>query len=402
MDARKLSVTLWVINLASIAGCTVSYVYLSYYLYNATGNVLLADTVLVAPMLVPILLYVAIKKVAASGSPRPIFALANAACLACATGIFLLLPRFPMIAIAGALIIGFLDALQRVTRIVAIKRFFSGEDVKFAVPMTLTAQFIAGGMAGVMLAYFKGQTTPMIILSAVAVLFAIAGVVSLMLPDSQAIEDRESPDAPTLLRSNNLANLLQDNPLLKRYLMASIVFVSVFQGFFNISRVTLPAHQLGLNDEYVGYLQILSSLGALIAAVAFYFYNKAGRTFSATAVRFVSIASLATLCAASSGHNVASSYTAYFAYMFMWELMFFNYEANVVNACSSADMAHVATYQYAASYFGIISVTLAGGLLTQYLGLLQTSLVLSALYLAYMLKEAYSSNRQRTSSLVKD
>jgi len=41
-------------------------------------------------------------------------------------------------------------------------------------------------------------------------------------------------------------------------------------------------------------------------------------------------------------------------------------------------------------------------LLTQYLGLLQTSLVLSALYLAYMLKEAYSSNRQRTSSLVKD
>ncbi|MBT2298085.1 MFS transporter [Pseudomonas fluorescens] len=402
MDARKLSMTLWVINLASIAGCTVSYVYLSYYLYNATGNVLLADAVLVAPMLVPILLYVAIKKVAASGSPRPIFALANAASLICAVGIFLLLPRFPMIAIAGALTIGFLDALQRVTRIVAIKRFFSGEDVKFAVPMTLTAQFIAGGLAGIMLAYFKGQTTPMIILSAVAVLFAVAGLVSLLLPDSQAIEDKESPDAPTLLKSNNLANLLKNNPLLKSYLMASIVFVSVFQGFFNISRVTLPAHQLGLNDEYVGYLQILSSLGALIGAVAFYFYNKTGRTFSATAVRLVSIASLAALCAASSGYNVASSYTAYFAYMFMWELMFFNYEANVVNACSSADMAHVATYQYAASYFGIISVTLAGGLLTQYLGLLQTALILSALYLCYMLREAYSSNSQHASSLVKD
>lgn len=96
-----------------------------------------------------------------------------------------------------------------------------------------------------------------------------------------------------------------------------------------------------------------------------------------------------------------ATFTAYFAYMFMWELMFFNYEANVVNACSSADMAHVATYQYAASYFGIISVTLAGGLLTQYRGLLQTALILSALYLCYMLREAYSSNSQR-SSLVRD
>lgn len=402
MDARKLSMVLWVINLASIAGCTISYVYLSYFIYNATGNVLLADSVLVAPMLVPILLYVAIKKVAASGSPRHIFALANAACLLSALVIFLLLPAFPMIAIAGALIIGFLDAIQRVTRIVAIKRFFSGEDVKFAVPLTLTAQFIAGGLAGVMLAYFKGQTTPMIILSTVAVLFALAGLVSLRLPGSKAIEDKESPSAPTLLKSTSLTNLLKSNPLLKRYLMASIVFVSVFQGFFNISRVAMPAHQLGLNDEYVGYLQILSSLGALVGAVAFYFYNKTGRTFSATAVRLVSIASLAALCAASTGYSVASSYTAYFAYMFMWELMFFNYEANVVNACSNADMAHVATYQYAASYFGIISVTLVGGLLTQYLGLLQTALILSAIYLCYMLSEAFSANTQRTSTLVED
>jgi len=112
MDARKLSMVLWVINLASIAGCTISYVYLSYFIYSATGNVLLADSVLVAPMLVPILLYVAIKKVADSGSPRHIFAQANASGLLSALVIFLLLPTLPLIAIAGALTIGFLDAIQ--------------------------------------------------------------------------------------------------------------------------------------------------------------------------------------------------------------------------------------------------------------------------------------------------
>lgn len=75
----------------------------------------------------------------------------------------------------------------------------------------------------------------------------------------------------------------------------------------------------------------------------------------------------------------------------MWELLFFNYEANVVNACSSADMAHVATYQYAASYFGIIAVTLIGGLLIQYLGLLSTAFILSASYLLYLLGTAFAA-----------
>ncbi|WP_095197408.1 MFS transporter [Pseudomonas sp. Irchel 3A7] len=391
MNARQLSFKLWVINLASIAGCTVSYVYLSYYLYTATGNVLLADAVLIAPMLVPVLLYAAIKKVAASGSPRPIFALANVGCLFSSLAIYTLLPSVPMIALGGALVIGFFDALQRVSRVVAIKRFFSGEDVKFAVPMTLTAQFIAGGLAGVLLVYFRGETTPMIILSTVATLFVLAGLVSLLLPRSKTIEKTEGPNAPKLLKSDSLARLLKSNPILKQYLMGSIVFVSIFQGFFNISRVALPAHQLGLTDEYVGYLQIISSFAALAAALAFYFYNKTGRTLGAKAVRMVSVLSLGALCAASTGTGLASSFIAYFAYMFMWEVLFFNYEANVVSACSSEDMAHVATYQYAASYFGIITVTLLGGLVTQYLGLLSTACILSAGYLLYMIGNSFSS-----------
>lgn len=296
-----------------------------------------------------------------------------------------------MVALVGALVIGFLDALQRVSRIVAIKRFFSGEDVKFAVPMTLTAQFIAGGLAGVLLVYFRGETTPMIILSTVAILFILAGLVSLLLPKSKAIEETEGPNAPKLLKTDSLAILLKSNPVLKRYLMGSIVFVSVFQGFFNISRVALPAHKLGLSDEYVGYLQVISSMAALVAALAFYFYNKTGRTLGGNVVRMISVLSLGALCAASAGTGVVSSFMAYFAYMLMWEILFFNYEANVVNACSSADMAHVATYQYAASYFGIITVTLLGGWVTQYLGLLPAACILSAGYVLYIIRDSFSS-----------
>ena len=55
-------------------------------------------------------------------------------------------------------IVGTLDAVQQVARIVAIKRYFSPQEVRFTVPLTLTAQFIAGAIAGSIVASSRGRS----------------------------------------------------------------------------------------------------------------------------------------------------------------------------------------------------------------------------------------------------
>src|SRR4030095_14502045 len=78
------------------------------------------------------------------------------------------------LAIAGAVIVGTSDALQRVARIIAIRRYFSSADVRFTVPLTLTAQFIAGGVAGAMMSIIRGEMTPLVTLGATCLLFGAA------------------------------------------------------------------------------------------------------------------------------------------------------------------------------------------------------------------------------------
>lgn len=87
------------------------------------------------------------------------------------------------------------------------------------------------------------------------------------------------------------------------------------------------------------------------------------------------------MCGAVVGVNVPASFSMYFFYMFLWEVVFFNYEADVVRTCPKEKMPLVSAYQYAASYLGIMSVTGVGTLVTRYVGLPEAALMLSVFYL---------------------
>jgi hypothetical protein len=392
---RRISAILWTINLSSIAGSVFSYVYLSYFAYLQTNSVLLSEAVLLAPMVIPVLLCLVINRIAGIGAPRQILAAFNIVGVLVALLTYAGIGSEVYVAIAGALMIGFLDAVQRVARTVAIKRYFSAADVKFALPITLTAQFMAGGLAGVGLGFYRNEVTPLIAGSIVTMAFGLAAVAAWLLPRPPQEESvGVQATAPQGGAFSILRRLLSQNATLRKYFFAFLIFVSVFQGFFNVSRVTLPTHVLNLPQNFVGYLQIISAMSALAGALLFVWLSKKKFQFSRVTMAGLSIISLGGMIGATAIPDVLPSYFLYFIYMFVWEILFFKYQSDVVTTTPPENMALVATFQYAGVYLGMIVTGILGGLITEQASLTTAALVFAVIYLVLMLLNAKQVARE--------
>ena len=382
-NPQRLSVILWTVNLSSIAASVFSYVYLSYFVYSRTGNVLMAEWVLLAPMVMPVVLCLVIGRIANKTVPRKMLLLCNVVCLGCALLCFSLLEQYVWLAFVAALVIGFLDALQRVARTIAIKRYFSTADVKYAVPITLTAQFIAGAVAGVALAFYRSEITTMVANIFVSTSFLLAILAARLLP----IESGTPGIVNQVQQKNQLARLgrlLSDNVDLRRQFFAFLIFVSIFQGFFNVSRVTLPTHVLKLSQSWVGYLQIISATAALAGALLFVWLGKRKIVLNRQASVVLSGMALAAMGATSSLPQPVISYFMFFVFMFLWELLFFKYQSDLVTVTPQEDMAQVATFQFAGVYLGMLITGTLGGILAENIGLAACSGIFALAYVILM------------------
>lgn len=376
----RVSWLLWTINLCAIGASTLSYVYLSYTTYKSTGSVLLSQVVLFSPMVLPVVFVGQIHRIADRISPRALLWWANVLSLSACAVVYALLADVPLVALAGGVLIGTLDAVQRVARIVGIKRYFDSGDVKSTVPLTLTAQFIAGGLAGAAIGVVRGGMTPLVALALTCTLFAAAAAAAALLP---ATPGRVLPPARRALWPA-FAALLRSSGDLRRSFWAMVVFVAIYQGFFNVSRVTLPAHVLHLSDGWVGLLQTVNSVAALSGAIVYYTLGRRGWRFAPLAMAGISGVFMVL---AAAGTSVVASYLAYFVYIFFFELAFFRLQADVVVHSPPQDIPLVASVQYAGVYLGMIVTIFVGSLLVEHIGLLWTGVLFLATYaLALLLR----------------
>lgn len=381
---------LWLINFCAIAACTLSYIYLSYYVYTQTENTLYSQAVLFTPMILPALLVAPIYRLADYLAPRTLLWVANCLALGCALGTYLVLPYRPWVAIVGAVLIGALDALQRVGQIVAIKRYFSAPQIALSVPLTLTAQFVAGGLVGVSMVLFKERMSPGLALSITAGLFAIATLAAIVLPTLAA---SSAPPSRPMRLVPVLFELLRTAPALRGRLFQLILYVSLFQGFLNVSRVLLPAHVLGLGEAGVGLLQALNSVAALLGALAFYLLDKRRVSLSPVAIAGVSGLFMAI---AAYAFDVRSSYLAHFFFIFFFELAFFRQQAELISHTPAQSISLIASVQYAGVYLGLLVTIFIGSLLVEWMGLFLTALLLAGAYYisAWLLRPGLTLRRK--------
>ncbi|ENP0848494.1 MFS transporter [Vibrio parahaemolyticus] len=389
MNPFRISSLLWTINLSCITACTVAYIYLAHYVYISTKEILFSDIVLISPMITPVILYFLVKKLSDHPSPKQSIIGCNVGALVCAVVTLVCLEVSPLVALLGGLSIGFFDAAQRVSRTVAIKTYLSEENVKYAVPITLTAQFLSGGLAGASLGYFQEYATPMFVLAFVGSLLVMAIVCTTLLPSLSPEETAKTKQSETV----SISEIFQQHPKLKYYVLNSILFVGVFQGIFNMARVTLPAEVLSLPESFVGYLQLVSSSAALIAALSFFWFNKSGKYLLLKQARALCFVSLLAFAGSLLSTNIPSSFALFFVYMLVWEFVFFKYETDVINHCPQEHIATVSAFKYCSSYVSIIFIVVFGGFLTEILGLFFASMVLLLPYLLFLGYDQLSTNK---------
>lgn len=325
-------------------------------------------------MILPVILVAWIYRLSDCLSPRTLLWTTNLLSLLSAWITYQTLPHYVGMAVVGAIIIGTLDAIQRVGRIVAIKCYFPGSQIASSVPLTLTAQFIAGGLAGLSMVLLKADMTLDLALKVTGILFATAMLAAIFLPASIKSEGAARV-TPKLLHA--LTSTLTDHPAVRLTLLRFVLFVSIFQGFFNVSRVLLPAHALGLNETYVGLLQAVNSIAALVGAVLFYQMNKRG--FRLLQLPMPVISSLFMIISARA-INFETSYAAYFFYIFFFEMAFFKLQADLVRCTPAHAMPLMASVQYAGVYLGMIISIFLGSLLADAIGLFITSIVFVMTY----------------------
>jgi hypothetical protein len=69
---------------------------------------------------------------------------------------------------------------------------------------------------------------------------------------------------------------------------------------------------------------------------------------------------LGAMAGSTASKDVTISYTLYVLYMFLWEILFFKHQADIVAATPPEHMSLVATFQYAGVYLGMIVIGFAG------------------------------------------
>jgi hypothetical protein len=180
------------------------------------------------------------------------------------------------------------------------------------------------------LAFFKDRVTPQVASTLVTSAFVIAATAAALLPRLRASAPGSAAPVAQQNALAKMAWLLSQQSMLRHCFWTYVVFVSVFQGFFNVSRVTLPTHQLNLPQTFVGFLQIISAMSALIGALLFVALGKRQIVLSRAMVSLLSLVSLGGMIGATGTTSVALSYSLYFIYMCVWEILFFKYQADVV------------------------------------------------------------------------
>ncbi|MBL0918746.1 MAG: hypothetical protein IBJ14_08590 [Hydrogenophaga sp.] len=365
---RRLTGLLWAINLASISASVLVYLYLAHHAYRVLDSLLVSEFVLLAPMVMPVVFAFQLHQVASRVDPRRLLWVSNVLGALVCTVLFLLVDLTATAVLVGAALVGTLDAVQRVARIVAIKRFFSASEVRFTVPLTLTAQFIAGAMAGAILAFFPGRLTHASAAIATISLMGLAAACAVLLPRLAEQRAAAPADQAGLRRC---VGLLRDTPALRESLFAFVLLGAVFQGFYNLSRVALPAHHLGLGQSQVGLLQIVASLSAVAGALTYYALSRRHWAFRLGWIYPLSAIAMVGACVLP---GVPASFTSYFIYFFCFELAFFRLQGDIMLATPANDMPLVATLQYALVYAGMMLAIAIGAVLIETHGLTATAL----------------------------
>ena len=279
---------------------------------------------------------------------------------------------------------GLVESLSKAARVVALKGSVPAPLLGRAASLFGTGTFIGIAVGSLLGAVLVEKVS----LDWVAFIDSLTFVVSGSLYVLLWLRNRGMESAAPASSGNALRpafDALRQQPQLRRQFVWVILTTALLQGFHNVARTLLPVNLLGLGEEGVMLLQAIASasffFGALVVALLMQGENQSWRNQP----WLIALLSIVLMQFSLLTPVVWLSLTGYALYLFVFEIAFTFCQKNMIVQCPQTAMAAVSSSALSVSTLGMVLAIVAGGALSDRVGLVATGWVFCALFAAVLL-----------------
>ncbi|MEI2605641.1 MFS transporter [Erwinia aphidicola] len=375
--------TIWSAVLISTLGNFLLMLSLSVYIWRITGSNFLASAVFAvqwgaiifsAPLVSRLLQRISAAKLAACSEW-----LGGAVSLLIGLSYQHLTLVFVLLALRGLV-----ESLSKAARVVALKNSVPEPLLGRAASLFGTGTFI-GIALGSLLGAILVEKLPLGWVALIdSLTFLLSGALYFLLwrrnktQESAALAASGSALRPAF-------QALRELPQLRRQFIWVIVTTALLQGFHNVARTLLPINLLGLGEQGVMLLQAIARVsffsGALVVALLMQGEDQSWRSQP----WFIALISVVLMQLSLLTPVVWLSLAGYALYLFVFEIAFTFCQKNMIIQCPPSAMAAVSSSALSVSTLGMVLAIVAGGALSDRVGLVATGWTLCALFVVVLL-----------------
>ncbi|WP_430246558.1 MFS transporter (plasmid) [Neorhizobium sp. DAR64861/K0K2] len=360
------------------------YVYLSFSseIYRSTGSSAHASYVFAAQWIFPITCFLIIENITRTYKPKIILYLSAVVSLIVYI-IVVYIGFYYWFVIMSAILFGALESLMRGGRQVALKMFYSEEDLKRHVSSLASASYVGASAGGALFAAVSHFDTVQVAVPVICIAYISAALLALRLPEAAPSETKALIQGPSFrsffytLRGSAL------EPNLFYSLYSVLLVCGVLQGYHNVARAALPLSHLGGNESALGYLQFVAG-SAIIGGVWFFKALSPELRSSDAFVRINLFVSCTAMVTSNFFAEISISYAIYAIYIFSFELLFIRFQTDLIVSAKASSFTVISAFQQFVVNLCMLLSVIVGGFAVDNIGLLATSLLFSAALLIFL------------------
>lgn len=328
---------LWIALLASSAGAFLFVIVLAARVFAETGSSLKASSVFAAQWLLPLALQSVNGAICTRYRIRSVLVVAEllSAVIVIACALALEVGFVPMLAVV--MVRGFLEAMTKAARIVALKQYVLPRYLRKASSLFGTSMYLSSGVGAVIGGVVAEQLTFLGVAVVAAMFSLVASLIYLGLARAAVAPPKQAAGGGALAT-------FRQHPALFRTSLQLFVICGVFQGFHNVARTALPMKHLGLGITGATHLQLVSAIAIVLGALfVFRFMSDSKRTFLHHPSTLIGVTAIA-MPLPYLVHSPIVAFTLYFAFIFAFEVAYTRVQNEVVVTTPTAAMGHVAAF----------------------------------------------------------
>jgi MFS family permease len=310
---------LWFGMLISTMGTFIFLLYLSANLFMETKSSILAGGVFAAQWLPSIFLFPLIVFICSKSRTKLLLSMTELISAVISLTIGIIYKNGYIWVLIFLFIRGFLEHTMKSSRLIALKKYFSKEELEKASSLFNTSYYLGAALGGGIGTFIIAKLDFMVIAELDALTFIIAAIIYYYLPKLE--NDRAA--AEKKVSHFNITKVLEITRLYPRFFeffLYLLISAGIYDGFHSIARTVIPLNIYKTNVNGVTIYETITCISLIIASFVVYRFlcNKTAKFHPVVLVIITSISMIFTILFP----NYLLGFLTYFVFIFFYEVLY--------------------------------------------------------------------------------